>query len=159
MIENKSDLNILCNGDTSFHLSAKANKTVQIFQLLIENSSQLNMTNFKKMSPLHYLCINNQNNIELIDFLVSKIDKKFLNLKSKANLTPLQYACINKNLDTIKLLIEKGSSIANDKNPLYIACDKNRETEIIEFLVEKKCSFLINEKGEYSTSSSLLEKK
>ncbi len=117
-------------------IAAKYSTDINILEFLLDK--------FKKDTNeyIYYTCFDNaikiNNNVSMIKFLVSKIDK------TKINYFCLQNACAsNQNLEIIKYLIvdleiNLWVKNTNNDNCLTLACWTNPNLKIIRYLVDEK---------------------
>jgi ankyrin repeat protein len=79
-------------------------------------------------------------NMELIQLLIAR--GADVNGNSGKWGRPVHRAILKNNMDSLKALVEKGADLAschsNLGTPLQVACGQDSETEIMEYLVEKK---------------------
>ena len=82
------------------------------------------------------------NNLKLIDDILTR--NRQITLRGES---PILFACKNSNLDTIKLLLNKGLDInysnQYQETPLFIAC-KNNRFDIVDFLLDNGAQESIN---------------
>jgi ankyrin repeat protein len=87
--------------------------------------------------------------LNLIENSNDEIDYNF-NTSEDNGATPLIYGIMNKNIELIKLLIEKkvdvNKSTLNQQTPLHISSMITKSSEIIQLLIDSKKFFLIKKK-------------
>ncbi|KAJ5067425.1 ankyrin repeat-containing protein [Anaeramoeba ignava] len=125
-------------GENLMHICAKYSPNIGLFQLLIDKGIEVNDTQQHFKTPLSYLLLDYQKNVEQIKFLVSKganvgkslfsfvmdakyfeiakfafsIDSTSINEKNRLSETLLHRACLRKNnIKNIELIIQNGINV------------------------------------------------
>ena len=74
--------------------------------MLLKHGMYVNQLNWSNATPLHKACQNEDDNVEVVEFLLSK--GADIHAVNDYGSTPIHYACII-NLNVVKSLIKKGS--------------------------------------------------
>jgi hypothetical protein len=118
--------------NTLVHWACKRNLT-QIFDLAIENNTDLNKLNKGGKTPIHLTCI--KNNILLTKLLINnKVDLETIDLESNA---PINYAIKYGKSKLVKLLLDENITIRTNNTELFYQIIKYHDEELVSYFIDK----------------------
>ena len=108
-----------------------------LIRALIEHKSDLESLNDSKLNPLH-IATKSKSSIAIINLMIEK--KSPISNCDKFGNIPLHYATKNENLEVIKLVVEKSSSLNLQNNlkstPFFSICSPIISLKLIQFCFE-----------------------
>ena len=122
------------------HIAAMFNSK-RTLDLLVKNSADLNIKNFRGETPLHIAAKNN--NLELVFNLINLgVNNREKNQKGE---TPIFEAVKNGNMEIIRVFYNNGASVLdkdnNKNNLIHISVlEGNNKSEVIRFLIDRGVS-------------------
>ncbi|KAJ5071286.1 ankyrin repeat ph and sec7 domain containing protein secg-related [Anaeramoeba ignava] len=129
------------HSNTILHFLAKKNTHIKIFKYFVNLGLKVTQ-NAAKQNPLHLYCQVAQANQKVMKYLI-KCGADIDELDRTSNLPLHYYLSSNNKIEIVKLLVntnQKNSLINvfnfSSKSPLHIACEKNLNLNIIEYLVK-----------------------
>lgn len=125
-----------------FQLASNA-KSSRLFDSVMKYNIDINQTDEKGWSPIHFACRYNTN-LDIFKFLIKNATN--YQLKTNHNLSILHLSMLNENEEVAKYILEH--KLYNDINevdknnatPLLIAAEFSKTTEIIELLIKNKAN-------------------
>lgn len=146
---------ILFEGNTALHMAAMWGDN-ELMNLMIKYKANLNVSNSKGETPLHWAC--SRKNLDNIKLLLSnsKTQQINLNKKTKSGMTCMHFASLynTSTVDTIKLLMSYKPDLkikdSKGQNPAHYAAVVSRWDILSEIL--KSSSVDMNEKDFFGNS-------
>ncbi|CAB0030145.1 unnamed protein product [Trichogramma brassicae] len=121
-------------GNTPLHLAIIYGKK-KLAELLLKRGANPNLTNNDEMTPLHSICMKDENSDDLTTWLfeISKYRKLQVNAQDKRGQTPLHLALKNRYVKMAKLLMSRGADPNwPDKDgltPLHLICKRQDDDD------------------------------
>ena len=115
----------------------KAQKQIEIINLLIDHKAEVNIQDIYNATPLHYLA--SEADSQVLIFLIDHGAK--FDLITKNGQTPLHFASRSGNYQVVELLINKGADInvkdLKGNTPLMLAQNsKKNNDDVVRILLE-----------------------
>ncbi|CAB0033084.1 unnamed protein product [Trichogramma brassicae] len=132
-------------GDSPLHLILKKDCSDDVVELLLRKGANPNLANADGLTPLHIICKNYSEKIDLVDMLFELSNEKYHPLQvdalDKLSNTPLHLAAYQCRRNLIELLLRKGADPnlvdAKGQTSLHIICERNDyDEDLVEILFQ-----------------------